>query len=122
MSLYQREFLRALFDDLLQGVERRRFVLTADRWFADVDLLDLLDELGVAYIIRTKSSYKVRVEGRWRELGNLGCRGNQQRRAWGRVWYCEGDPCHSDHFRSGLRIIVSCYSFGSSQVCWAVES
>src|ERR1700750_1253308 len=58
MSLYQREFLRALFDDLLRGVERRRFVLTADRWFADVDLLDLLDEFGVAYVIRTKSSYK----------------------------------------------------------------
>jgi Transposase DDE domain len=94
MSLYQREFLRALFDDLLGGVERRRFVLTADRWFADVDLLDLLDELGVSYVIRTKSSYKVRVEGGWRELGSLGWRGNQRRRAWGRVWYCEGDPRH----------------------------
>ena len=92
MSLYQREFLRALFDDLLQGVERRRCVLTADRWFADVDLLDLLDEMGVAYVIRTKSSYKVRVEAGWRELGSLGWRGNQRRRAWGRVWYCEGDP------------------------------
>ena len=94
MSLYQREFLRVLFDSLLRGVERRRLVLTADRWFADVDLLDLLDELGVAYVIRTKSSYKVRVEGGWRELGSLGWRGNQRRRAWGRVWYCEGDPRH----------------------------
>lgn len=94
MSLYQREFLRLLFDDLLRGVARRRLVLTADRWFADVDLLDLLDELGVAYVIRTKSSYKVRVEGGWRELGSLGWRGNQRRRAWGRVWYCEGDPRH----------------------------
>lgn len=92
MSLYQREFVRRLFGDLLGGVERRRFVLTADRWFADVDLLDLLDELGISYVIRTKSSYKVRVEGRWRELGSLGWRGNQRRRAWGRVWYCEGDP------------------------------
>ena len=94
MSLYQREFARRLFSDLLGGVARRRFVLTADRWFADVDLLDLLDELGVSYVIRTKSSYKVRVEGRWRELGSLGWRGNQRRRAWGRVWYCEGDPRH----------------------------
>jgi hypothetical protein len=92
MSLYQREFARRLFGDLLGAVGRRRFVLTADRWFADVDLLDLLDELGVAYVIRTKSSYKVRVGGRWRELGGLGWRGNQRRRAWGRVWYCEGDP------------------------------
>jgi Transposase DDE domain len=94
MSRYQREFARRLFGDLLGGVERRRFVLTADRWFADVDLLDLLDELGVSYVIRTKSKYKVRVEGRWRELGSLGWRGNQRRRAWGRVWYCEGDPRH----------------------------
>lgn len=92
MSLYQREFARRLFGDLLGGVERRRFVLTADRWFADVNLLDLLDELGISYVIRTKSSYKVRVEGHWRELGSLGWRGNQRRRAWGRVWYCEGDP------------------------------
>jgi Transposase DDE domain len=94
MSLYQREFARHLFGEVLRGVARRRFVLTADRWFADVDLLDLLDELGVSYIIRTKSSYKVRVEAGWRALGSLGWRGNQRRRAWGRVWYCEGDPRH----------------------------
>ncbi len=78
--------MRALFDDLLRGVERRRFVLTADGWFADVDLLDLLDELGVSYVVRTKSSSKVRVEGRWRKLDSLRWRGNQRRRAWGRVW------------------------------------
>lgn len=94
MSLYQREFARHLFGEVLAGIERRRLILTADRWFADVDLLDLLDELGVSYVIRTKSSYKVRVEGGWRELGSLGWRGNRRRRAWGRVWYCEGDPRH----------------------------
>ena len=94
MSFYEREFVRGLFADVLSPVERRRFILTADRWFADVDLLDLLDELGISYVIRTKSSYQVRVEGRWRELGSLGWRGNQRRRARGRVWYCEGDPRH----------------------------
>lgn len=94
MSGYEREFVRLLFDDLLRGVERRRLVLTADRWFADVDMLDLLDELGVSYVIRTKSSYKVRIEGRWRKLGSLPWRTNQRRRVWGRVWYCEGDPRH----------------------------
>lgn len=85
MSRYEREFVRLLFDDLLAGVERRRLILTADRWFADVDLLDLLDELGVSYVIRTKSSYKVRLEGRWRKLGSLPWRTNQRRRVWGRV-------------------------------------
>ena len=94
MSFYEREFVRGLFADVLSPVERRCFILTADRWFADVDLLDLLDELGLSYVIRTKSSYQVRVEGRWCKLGSLGWRGNQRRRAWGRVWYCEGDPRH----------------------------
>jgi hypothetical protein len=44
ISRYEREFVRTLFADVLCGVARRRFVLTADRWFADVDLLDLLNE------------------------------------------------------------------------------
>jgi len=94
MSIYEREFVRALFAEVLCGVARRRFVLTADRWFADVNLLDLLSEFGVAYVIRTKSNYKVRVEGRWRRLDALTWRTNQRRRAWGRVWYTEGDPRH----------------------------
>lgn len=94
MSRYEREFVRALFADVLGGVARRRFVLTADRWFADVDLLDLLNELGVSYVIRTKANYHVRVEGRWRRLDSLRWMKNQRRRAWGRVWYTEGDPRH----------------------------
>lgn len=92
MSLYEREFVRTLFDVALCGVARRRLILTADRWFADVDLLDLLNELGVSYVIRTKSNYKVRVEERWRRLDALKWRTNQRRRAWGRLWYTEGDP------------------------------
>lgn len=92
MSRYEREFVRLLFAEVLCGVARRRFVLTADRWFADVDLLDLLNELGVSYVIRTKASYHVRVEGRWRRLDSLRWTKNQRRRAWGRIWYTEGDP------------------------------
>jgi hypothetical protein len=92
MSKYEREFVRALFADVLCGVARRRFVLTADRWFADVDLLDLLNELGVSYVIRTKASYKVMVEGRWRKLDSLRWMTNQRCRAWGRSRYTEGDP------------------------------
>ena len=92
MTQYEQGFVRLLFEQVLRGVARRRFVLTADRWFADVDLLDSLDEMGVSYIIRTKSSYKVMVDGRWRKLGSLRWRGNQRRRAWGRVWYTQTDP------------------------------
>jgi hypothetical protein len=92
MSEYQREFVRLLFAQVLRGVVCRRFILTADRWFADVDLLDLLEELGISYIIRTKASYKVLVGGLWRRLDSLRWRGNQRRRAWGRVWYTETSP------------------------------
>jgi hypothetical protein len=91
MSTYERQFVRALFVEVLSDMARRRFVLTADRWFADVDLLDLLDELGVCYIIRTKSSYKVKVEGSWRRLDALKWVKNRRRRAWGRIWYAQGD-------------------------------
>jgi hypothetical protein len=94
MSLYEREFVRALFDDVLNGVARRRFVLTADRWFADVDLFDSLNDPGISYVIRTKSNYKVRIENRWRRLDSLTWTKNQTCRAWGRVWYAEGDARH----------------------------
>jgi hypothetical protein len=92
MSLYEREFVRLLFSEVLQGVARRRFILTAERWFADVALLDVLNELGIAYVIRTKANYQVLLDGQWRKLGSLRWRGNQRRRAWGRVWYTETDP------------------------------
>jgi hypothetical protein len=92
MTGYELEFVRHLFNEVLAEVARRRLVLTADRWFADVDLLDVLDELGISYVIRTKSNYKVRVDGRWRRLDALRWRGNQRRRVWGRVWYAETDP------------------------------
>lgn len=92
MTLYEREFVRLLFNEVLRGVARRRLLLTADRWFADVDLLDVLDEMGISYVIRTKSNYKVRIGEAWRRLDSLSWRGDQRRRAWGRVWYAETDP------------------------------
>ncbi|MCA1605192.1 MAG: transposase [Acidobacteria bacterium] len=92
MTSSEQEFVRFLCEQVLCGLQRQRFILTADRWFADVDLLDLLDEMGVSYIIRTKSNYKVLIDGHWRTLGSLHWRGNQRRRAWGRVWYTQTDP------------------------------
>ncbi len=92
MSRYVQEFVRELFEELLSDMERRRIILTADRWFADVDLLILLDEMGLSYIIRTKSSHKVLVDGKWSRLGSLKWEKNQRRRSCGKVWYCESDP------------------------------
>jgi hypothetical protein len=92
MSLLERQFVRCLFGQVIGEVARRRLVLTADRRFACVDLLDVLDEMGISFVIRTKSSHQVRCDGQWRRLDSFGWRGNQRRRAWGRVWYCAGDP------------------------------
>jgi hypothetical protein len=47
------EALSLLFD---QMASPGRFVLTMDRWFASPNLLPLLEELGVKFISRTKSS------------------------------------------------------------------
>lgn len=46
----------------------------------------------LSYVIRTKSNYKVRIGEAWCRLDSLSWRGNQRRRAWGRVWYAETDP------------------------------
>lgn len=92
MSSYQRDFIQKLFDQLLSAIDRKRFILTADRFFADVEWLDLLDSLGISYVIRSKDNIKVLVGREWRKLKTLRFRGNQRRRSWGRVWYCETDP------------------------------
>jgi len=92
MSQYEPSFIRELFEEVLPAIERRRFILTADRWFADVDFLILLNDFGISYIIRTKSSHKVLVKGKWQRLGSLKWEGNQRRRSYGKLWYCESDP------------------------------
>jgi hypothetical protein len=48
--------------------------------------------LGVSYVIRSKGSVKVLVEGGWRKLSTLRLRGNTRRRSLGRIFYCESDP------------------------------
>lgn len=84
--------MRVLFEEVLCDVTRRRFIVTADRAFADVEFFDVLDRMGISFIIRTKSSTKVRFDGEWRKLKSLRLRGNQRRRTMGRLWYCETDP------------------------------
>jgi DDE family transposase len=92
MSQYERDFIRRLFEEVLSTITRRRFILTADRFFADVENFDLLDSLGISYIIRSKDNIKVLTDGEWRKLKTLRMKANQRRRGLGRVWYCETDP------------------------------
>ncbi len=91
-SGYEREFVSALVREVLIDLSARRLIITADRAFADVELFDLLDNLGVSFVIRSKGSVKVRSEGGWRKLDTVRLRGNQRRRSLGRLFYCESDP------------------------------
>jgi DDE family transposase len=91
MSDIERSMVRTLFEDVLCEVDRRRFIFTADRGFASVELFDLLDELGISFIIRSKGNVKVLMDGKWRKLSTLYLKRNQRRRSLGRLWYGESD-------------------------------
>ncbi len=91
-SAIERGFVQLLFAEVLGDITRRRFIVTADRAFADVEFFDVLDNMGISFIIRTKSRTKVRVNETWLKLNTLRMRGNLRRRSLGRLWYCETDP------------------------------
>ncbi|MBA2732685.1 MAG: transposase [Acidobacteria bacterium] len=91
-SGYEREFVRTLVTEVLCEVSVRRQIVTADRAFADVEFFDLLNDLGVSFVIRSKGSVKVCCEGGWRKLSTLRLKGNTRRRSLGRLFYCESDP------------------------------
>ncbi len=91
-SGYEREFVATLVREVLCEVSPRRLIVTADRAFADVEFFDLLNDLGVSYVIRSKSSVKVLVEGGWCKLHALRLGGNTRRRSLGCLFYCESDP------------------------------
>ncbi len=92
MSDIERSFVRTLFAEVLCEIDRRRFIFTADRGFAAVELFDVLNELGISFIIRSKGNVKVRFDGRWRKLSTLVMPRNQRRRSLGTLWYCASDP------------------------------
>lgn len=91
-SGYEREFVCTLVRELLCAVAVRRLIITADRAFADVEMFDVLNDMGVSYVIRSKSSVKVLDDGGWRKLSTLRLKGNTRRRTLGRLFYCESDP------------------------------
>ena len=91
-SSYEHEFVRLLLSEVLCGVARSRLMITADRGFANVELFDLLNELKVSWVLRVKSSTKVKVAREWRRLQTLRLAGQQRRRSLGRLSYCESAP------------------------------
>lgn len=91
-SQIERAFVERLFKVVLRNVPRGKVVFTADRGFADVRLFNLLDDLRIAFVIRTKDNVKIFWHGRWRKLGTLKLSRNTRRRSLGRVRYCEASP------------------------------
>jgi hypothetical protein len=93
---HTREYEQAFFTDLitkvLSDVSRLRIVVTADRGFADVEHFDLLEKLGILFVIRSKGSITVWYEHEWRRLSSLRFRRNERRRQLGRLLYCQSKP------------------------------
>ena len=92
MRRYEMSVIKRVIERLRQAAPRRRLILTADRWFADVALAQLLEKLGVEYVIRVKCSTKVWLAGQWQQLQEMRFVGNSRGRNLGRLWYCEADP------------------------------
>jgi hypothetical protein len=92
MRRYETAVIRRVITRVQRTLGRRRVIVTADRGFADVALVDVLTALGVEFIIRVKGSTKVCVQGQWRPLHTLGFVGNTRQRNLGRLAYCESAP------------------------------
>jgi DDE family transposase len=92
MQRYELAVIRRALGRVIQVAGKRRVRVTADRGFADVALFDLLQDLGVAFIIRVKRRTMVYLDGLWRHLGTLRFRGNSRHRSFGHVLYCRREP------------------------------
>jgi Transposase DDE domain len=92
MQRYELAVIRRAVTRVIRKVGRRRVRVTADRGFADVALFTLLNDLGVAFVIRVKKSTKICLAGVWRRLDTLRFVGNTRRRTLGRLLYCAHIP------------------------------
>jgi hypothetical protein len=92
MRRYEIAVIRRAVTRVQRALGQRRILLTADRGFADVALVDVLTELGVPFILRVKGSTKVAWQGRWRALATVPFVRNAHQRNLGHVAYCQSRP------------------------------
>jgi hypothetical protein len=92
MRRYECAVIKRVITEVKKQLGRRRLRVTADRGFADVELAQLFDNLGVAYIIRVKNSTKIWWQRQWCNLKKIGFVGNARQRNFGRVFYCQSSP------------------------------
>ena len=88
-SSYERDFVSTLLGEVLRPIAPSRLLITADRAFADVELMDLLNKLRVGFVIGSKGNIKVYYNQQWQKLNRLPLPGNQRRRCVGRLRYCQ---------------------------------
>lgn len=119
MRRYETAVIRRAITRVQGAIRQRRLLVTADRGFADVALVEVLTELGVEFIIRVKGSTKVSFQGQWRNLHALHFAGNTRQRTLGRLAYCESAPHqlwvtlsrardHQDHWNTWYLISNRC--------------
>lgn len=89
MRRYEMAVIRRVVTRVQREIGSRRLLVTADRGFADVTLVDVLTELGVEFTIRVKGNTTVCFHGQWRLLHTLRFVGNARHRNLGRPAYCE---------------------------------
>lgn len=92
MRRYEIAVIRRAVTRVQRASGPQRVLLTADRGFADVALVDVLTELRVPFILRVKGGTKVAWQGRWRALQTVPFVSNARQRNLGRVAYCESLP------------------------------
>jgi hypothetical protein len=92
MRIYEMAMIKRVLTRFGRTLSLHRLRVTADRGFADVELMDLLDSYGIFYVIRARASTKVFVRGEWQQLQALRFVTNSRRRNLGRVRYCENKP------------------------------
>ena len=92
MKVYEMAIIKRVLDRVRGKIGRRRLIVTADRGFADVELCDVLESYRVQYIIRTRASTKVLINGQWQQLQDISFITNSRRRTLGQVQYCQSNP------------------------------
>lgn len=89
---YEIAVMRRVVTRVQRAIGRRRVLLTADRGFADVALVDVLEELRGGVIVRVKGTTKVDWRGRWRALHTIPFVSKARQSNLGRIAYCASLP------------------------------
>ncbi len=92
MKRYELSVVCRVLSRLLQVVDKRRVIVTADRGFADVPLFELLESFEVKYVIRVKASTKVCLKGHWMRLAQIRFLGNERHLSLGVLLYRQSAP------------------------------